>query len=152
MKIVYIFVLFILFISFTSCNNKPDKDISLLLDTRQRAFEEKNLDTYQDLISSDYEVVTRNGTKKRDDVLKEFKLNTTPFDTIKMTHSDRSVYNEGNTAKAVQKTSVILQIDDQKTNYEITEVILLVKENDQWKISKESSLDLFRGFVFGKKS
>ncbi len=148
-----VFILFIFFIvSFLSCNNKVDKDITLLLDKRESAFEEKNPDKYKSLIISSYEVETRNGNKNNEDVLKDFRLNTTPFDSIEMSHKDREVIKEDGRAKVVQKTLVLLSIDDQKTKYEITEVLILEKENNEWKISKESNLDLFRGFVFGKQN
>jgi hypothetical protein len=148
-----VFTLFILVIvSFLSCNNKVDKDITLLLDKRESAFEEKNPDKYKSLIISSYKVETRDGNKNNEDVLKDFRLNTTPFDSIEMSHKDREVIKEGGKAKVVQKTIVLLCIDDQKTKYEITEVLILEKENNEWKISKESNLDLFRGFVFGKQN
>ncbi len=148
-----VFILFIFFIvSFLSCNNKVDKDITLLLDKRESAFEEKNPDKYKSLIISSYKVETRNGNKNNEDVLKDFRLNTTPFDSIEMSHKDREVIKEDGRAKVVQKTLVLLSIDDQKTKYEITEVLILEKENNEWKISKESNLDLFRGFVFGKQN
>lgn len=148
-----VFILFIfLIVSFLSCNNKVDKDITLLLDKRESAFEEKNPAKYKSLIISSYEVETRNGNKNNEDVLKDFRLNTTPFDSIEMSHKDREVIKEDGRAKVVQKTLVLLSIDDQKTKYEITEVLILEKENNEWKISKESNLDLFRGFVFGKQN
>ncbi len=148
-----VFILFIFFIvSFLSCNNKVDKDITLLLDKRESAFEEKNPDKYKSLIISSYKVETRNGNKNNEDVLKDFRLNTTPFDSIEMSHKDREVIKEDGRAKVEQKTLVLLSIDDQKTKYEITEVLILEKENNEWKISKESNLDLFRGFVFGKQN
>lgn len=129
-----------------------DKDIRLLLNKRESAFEEKNPDKYKSLIISSYKVETRNGNKNKEDVLKDFRLNTTPFDSIEMSHKDRKVIIEDGRAKVVQKTLVLLSIDDQKTKYEITEVLILEKENNEWKISKESNLDLFRGFVFGKQN
>ena len=148
-----VFILFIFFIvSFLSCNNKVDKDITLLLDKRESAFEEKNPDKYKSLIISSYKVETRNGNKNNEDVLKDFRLNTTPFDSIEMSHKNREVIKEDGRAKVVQKTLVLLSIDDQQTKYEITEVLILEKENNEWKISKESNLDLFRGFVFGKQN
>jgi len=146
--ILFIFVL----VSFLSCNNKIDKDISLLLDKRKSAFEEKNPDKYKSLIISSYNVETRDGLKNIEDVLKNFRLNTTPFDSIEMSHKHREVIKEDGRAKVVQKTLVLLSIDDQKTKYEITEVLILEKENNEWKISKESNIDLFRGFVFGKQN
>jgi len=148
-----VFILFIFFIvSFLSCNNMVDKDIRILLNKRESAFEEKNPDKYKSLIISSYKVETRNGNKNKEDVLKDFRLNTTPFDSIEMSHKDREVIKEDGRAKVVQKTLVLLSIDDQKIKYEITEVLILEKENNEWKISKESNLDLFRGFVFGKQN
>ena len=148
-----VLILFIFFIvSYLSCSNMVDKDITLLLDKRESAFEEKNPDKYKSLIISSYKVETRNGNKNNEDVLKDFRLNTTPFDSIEMSHKDREVIKEDGRAKVVQKTLVLLSIDDQKIKYEITEVLILEKENNEWKISKESNLDLFRGFVFGKQN
>ena len=148
-----VFILFIFFIvSYLSCSNMVDKDITLLLDKRESAFEEKNPVKYKSLIISSYKVKTRNGNKNNEDVLKDFRLNTTPFDSIEMSHKDREVIKEDGRAKVVQKTLVLLSIDDQKIKYEITEVLILEKENNEWKISKESNLDLFRGFVFGKQN
>jgi len=142
----------LLFVTFISCSSNIDNEITTLLDTRKSAFEEKNPDKYKDLIISTYSVQTRSGSKDKDDVLKDFRLNTTPFDSIGMSHKDRKVITENDSAKVEQKTSVFLTIDDQKTKYEITEILILEKENGEWKIAKESSLDLFRGFVFGKQN
>ena len=146
-------VLSVLFIiTLLSCGGSIDNDIKTLLDSRKSAFEEKNPEKYAGLILTNYNAETRNGKKSKDDVLKDFKLNTTPFDSIVMSHSDRKVSKEEGKAKVVQKTTVLLTIEDQKTTYDITEVIILEKENGEWKISKESSLDLFRGFVFGEQN
>lgn len=142
----------IIFVAIVSCGGSIDNDIKNLLDTRKSAFEEKNAEDYGNLIITSYQAETRDGNKTKEDVLKDFRLNTTPFDSIEMSHSDRKVTKEGNEAKVVQKTIVLLQIEEQKTTYEITEVITLEKENGEWKISKESNLDLFRGFVFGKQN
>ena len=152
MKPLVIILFFFVIASFFSCGNNIDKEITLLLDKRQSAFEEKDPDKYKTLIISNYNVETREGTKNIDDVLKNFKLNTTPFDVIKMSHKDREVFKEDGKAKVVQKTQVVLTIDDQETTYETTEVLILKKEDNKWKISKESNIDLFRGFVFGKQN
>lgn len=149
MKFPVFFLFIFVIVSILSCNIKVDKDITLLLDKREAAFEEKDPDKYKTLIISSYKVETRDGIKNNEDVLKDFRLNTTPFDSIEMSHKDREVIKEDLKAKVVQKTQVLLSIDDQKTKYEITEVLILEKENNEWKISKESNLDLFRGFVFG---
>ncbi len=147
------FILFLFTVlTLISCSGNIDREITLLLDSRKSAFEEKNPEKYSGLILSTYNVETRNGIKNKDDVIKDFKLNTTPFDSIEMKHSEREVHEEDGRAKVVQKTSVLLSIEDQKTTYDITEVLILEKKNGEWKISKESSLDLFRGFVFGKQN
>lgn len=148
-----VFTIFLLLtISIVSCSSNIDKGITDLLENRKSAFEEKNTGLYEDLIISSYNVQTRNGSKTKEDVLKDFRLNTTPFDSIEMSHKDRKVTNENGKAKVVQKTTVLLALEDQNTKYEITEILILEKENNEWKISKESSLDLFRGFVFGKQN
>lgn len=152
MKLKLFTISLFLIVSFVSCSNNIDKEITNLLDKRKSAFEEKNPDIYENLILSSYKVETRNGNKTKEDVLKDFRLNTTPFDSIEMSHKDRKVTNEDGKAKVVQKTTVLLALEDQNTKYEITEVLILQKENNEWKISKESSLDLFRGFVFGKQN
>ena len=152
MKLPVVILFLFIFVSFFSCSSNIDKDISLLLDKRRSAYEEKNTDKYKNLILSSYNVETRDGIKNYEDVLKDFRLNTAPFDRIEMSHKDREVIKEDGEAKVVQKTTVLLSIDEQKTKYEIAEVIILEKENTEWKISKESKIDLFRGFVFGKQN
>ena len=152
MKLTVVIIFLFTLVSFLSCSNNIDKDISLLLDKRKSAYEEKDEDKYKSIIISSYNVETRDGIKNYEDVLKDFRLNTAPFDNIEMSHKDREVFKEDGKAKVVQKTTVLLTIDEQKTKYEIAEVLILEKENNEWKISKESKIDLFRGFVFGKQN
>lgn len=143
-------ILIISLVTLLGCEDKEEKQISELLSIREEAFEKKNSELYLACISSSYRVEVDGDIKTKESLLKDFKANTTPFDRIDISHKDRTIYQSNNEAKVVQKTKVILQIEGQTSNYELTEIIKLVKENKNWKISKESKIDLFRGFVFGK--
>ena len=145
-----ILLLFGILVLAGSCGDKVDKEIAQVMKQRENAYNSKNLELYTSILSENYLNKTddRNETKKV--AVKNFKINTTPFDIIDMRHRDRTIYKEGDSAKVVQKTYVLLEIDNKKNNFEQTEIIFLAKEENTWKIVKESNIDLFRGYVFGK--
>ena len=145
-----ILLLFGILILAVSCGDKVDKEIAKVMKQRKTAYNSKNLELYTSILSENYLNKTdeRNETKKV--AVKNFKINTTPFDIIKMRHKDRTIYKDADSAKVVQKTYVLLSIDNKKNNFEQTEIIFLAKEGNNWKIVKESNIDLFRGYVFGK--
>ena len=132
-----------------SCGNKIDKDIDQVMNKRNTAFVQKDTDLYSSILSDNYLKKSESGEEKKEQAIKNFKVNTTPFDTVRMKHKNRTAYIEGDTAKVVQNTNVVLDIDGKKNNFETTEIVFLKKEGNSWKITKESELDLFRGFVFG---
>lgn len=134
-----------------SCGDKTDKDISLVIEKRKTAYNNKNLELYSSILSENYLNKTDDVDENKEIAVKNFKISTTPFDVIEMRHKDRTVYKDGDKAKVVQKTYVLLEIDNKRNNFELTEIILLVIEDNNWKITKESSIDLFRGYVFGKE-
>ena len=145
-----LFVIFGILLTAISCGDKTDKDIIQLMEQRKTAYSNKNIELYSSILSENYLKKTKDGDEKIDTAVKNFKVNTTPFDIIDMKHKDRSIYKNGDKAKVVQKTYVVLEIDNKKNNFEITEILMVAKENGSWKITKESNLDLFRGYVFGK--
>lgn len=147
----YFFTLIILFfiLIITGCTSEDKKNISKILEKRELAFENKNEDLYSSYISGNYNVQMEDKSLGKEGVLKNFRSNVLAFDKIDFSHKDRSIYIDKNKAKVVQKTTVKLQLDDQVSNYKLTELLQLEKENGQWKIVKESDIDLFRGFVFG---
>ena len=108
-------VLSVLFIiTLLSCGGSIDNDIKTLLDSRKSAFEEKNPEKYAGLILTNYNAETRNGKKSKDDVLKDFKLNTTPFDSIVMSHSDRKVSKEEGRQKLYKRQPYCSQLRTRK--------------------------------------
>ena len=150
MKLALNILAIFLLLSFYSCSNEEKNEISELLKKREEAFENKNEELYSTCISDNYKVTDSEKIIDKNGVIKNFKSNTLAFDKIEISHKDRSTYVKDNTAKVVQKTTVLLQLEDQKSSYKVTEIIHLTKEKESWKISKESKIDLFRGFVFGE--
>ena len=142
--------LFLLLI-ITGCGNENKKEINNILDTRQKAFNTKDADLYKSLISDNYSDTEDGKTINKEDIIKKFKMNTSPFDSIDMQHSERVVEIKGKSATAVQKTTAKLRINDETANYELREIIGFTHEKNAWRISKESKFDLFRGFVFGNR-
>lgn len=134
---------------FLACGNEKNTEINDILDQREKAFETRDTELYSKLISTKYSDTVEGKEIGKEEIINKFKINTTPFDRIDITHSDRDIEISGNTAKTVQKTVASLQIEDESSTYEIREIINLSIEDGTWKISKESRIDLFRGFVFG---
>ncbi len=147
----YYSLFFLLIVTLQSCSNSEKKEINTLLDTRIKSFEQKNIDLYSECIYKEYNENIDGEKIYKDGVIKNFKINISPFDEITFIKSEREIYINGNNAKVVIKTSVSLSIKDKKSIYNTTEKINLSKTNSQWKIVKESKLDLFRGYVFGER-
>ncbi len=135
-----------------SCFNSDKKEINNLLDKRQKAFELKDEGLYSSLIVENY-INDSNGKKiDKDGVINQFKINVSAFDKISFVKSKREIFVKKNSAKAILDTSIALTIDNETVNYSTKELLSFVKVDDKvWEISKESELDLFRGFVFGEK-
>ncbi len=132
-----------------ACSNENKTAVNDILDKREKAFETKDQELYSGLISDRYSIVLNDREIDKDEIVKKFKINTTPFDTIEIQHSEREIEIGNDTATAVQKTKAKLVIEDESSVYEIREIIVLSRESGNWKISRESKIDLFRGFVFG---
>ena len=143
-------VFFGILILAVSCSNKIDKDIVEVMNQRKTAYTKKDTELYSSILSENYLNKTEDGDETKELALKNFKISTTPFDTIDMRHKDRTIYRDGEKAKVVQKTFVVLEIDKKKNSFEQIEIVFLAKEGNNWKITKESNIDLFRGYVFGK--
>ncbi|MGI9533847.1 MAG: hypothetical protein ACR2NW_02755 [Thermodesulfobacteriota bacterium] len=150
MKHIFL-VLFGILIIAVSCVDKIEKDIVQVIEQRKTAYNKKNLELYSSILSKNYIKKVEDVEETNEIAEKNFNINTAPFDSIVMSHKDRTIYIDGDNAKVVQKTYVVLDIDKKKNNFELTEIILLSKEGNNWKITKESNIDLFRGYVFGKQ-
>ena len=144
----YFFPLF--FLLFIACGNADKKDINRILDSRNNAYETKDEKAYAELIIQNYSV-TKDGSKvDKEDVINQFKLNVSPFDKIHFSNSERRISVDDGKASVVIDSVVDLSIETEKVEYKTKELLVLNKNSSgQWKISKESELDLFRGFVFG---
>lgn len=144
----YFFPLFLLL--FIACGNAEKKEINRILDSRIKAYESKDENAYSKLIIENYSVTKEGKTIDKEDVINQFKLNVSPFDKIHFSQSERRLSVEDGKASAVIDSIVDLSIDTEKVEYKTKELVVLSKNSsNQWKISKESELDLFRGFVFG---
>jgi len=141
----------LLLLLITGCGDENKKEINQVLDKREKAFTSKDVELYKSLVADNYNNTEEGKTVKKEDIIKRFKMNTSPFDSIDMKHSERVVEIKGDHATTVQKTSAKLKINDESATYELREIIGFTLENKVWKISKESKFDLFRGFVFGTR-
>lgn len=148
-RLIQFFIIPVLLLA--ACSNGNNPDIIEVLDRRENAFESQDHELYESLISENYSANEEGKVINRDEIVKKFRSNTTPFDNIEMEHSERviEVSDEGNTANAVQMTVANLRIDNEASVYKTREIITLRREKGEWKIIKESKIDLFRGFVFG---
>lgn len=133
-----------------SCSNTDKNEINKLLDKRQEAFESRDENLYSELIIDSYNINSDGKNIDKDEIINQFKLNTSPFDKITFLKSKRQISIKDGTANVLIDTTVDLAIDSEKSKYNTKELLNLTKNSDnEWKISKESKLDLFRGFVFG---
>ena len=107
---------------------------------------------YSDCIEDDYKQENNKKFENKQTVIKNFKINISPFDKIKFTKSKRDIYISENNAKVIIDSSIDLTIRERRSTYNLKERINLSKKNGKWKITKESKLDLFSGFVFGEKA
>lgn len=150
MKIKFIPFLLIILIS-AACSNQSESGIIKVLNDREKAFETKDGKLYSSLISKEYRSMENGKEFGKEEIINWFKSNTTPFDNIDIEHSERSIETDGgnDTATVVQKTVVNLKIENETSVYETREMLKLQKKDESWKITKESKMDLFRGFVFG---
>ena len=142
---------FILILLCSSCFNAEKKEIDAVLDNRIKSFEQKDKDLYSNCIINTYNDITNSENIDKTVLIKNFEVNVSPFDKITFSKSNREIHINKTSAKVVIETSIDLSIQDKMTRYNTVEQINLSKENGEWKIVKESNLDLFRGFVFGEK-
>jgi ketosteroid isomerase-like protein len=133
-----------------SCGNSEDKAIEDVLSVRKQAFETKDVGLYMTLIAPDYRQEKKGKIIGLEEIKKNFEVNIKLFDTVHITHSDRTIYKDGDKAEVFQKTQVDALDDEGKNRLNLKEKILLAKENGEWVIVRESDEDLFYGYVFGR--
>ncbi len=132
-----------------SCGNSENREIEEVLSVRTKAFETKDVELYMTCISPDYKQEKKGKVIGPEEIKKNFKINIDLFDTISLTHSDRTIYRDGNKAEVVQKTLVDAEVNESKSRFRLNEKIVLEKNDGKWVIVKESDADFLEGFVFG---
>ncbi|HSG32018.1 MAG TPA: nuclear transport factor 2 family protein [Thermodesulfobacteriota bacterium] len=151
-SIKYVVLTLLFALPILSCGNADNNDIKKVLSDRQTAFETKDLQLYLSCISPDYSQKAEDSVIGIEELSKNFQTNTTVFDTLKITRKDISIYMKGQgIAEVYQKSLFNLKIESQSSKFKTVEKMLFEKKGGNWKIVKESELDLFRGFVFGSK-
>lgn len=151
-RLIFSFLsIFILILLIASCGNSDKKEIEELLSSRQKAFETKDLDLYLSCISPDYKEIKGDNAIGIEEIKKNFLSNVSIFDQIKISYSDRTLYQQGEKAQVVQKTAVEVKIENDQSRFLINEEIGFEKIKGKWKIVKESDGDFLKGFVFGGK-
>lgn len=133
-----------------SCGGDRDKVIEEVMSKRTQAFETKDVDLYMSLIAPGYKQEKKGKVIGRGEIKKNFEVNVKLFDTLHITHTDRTVYQDGDRAEVFQKTLVDATDDEGKSRLRLKEKILLARENGKWVIVRESDEDLFYGYVFGR--
>lgn len=149
MRILHcVFLVFLLFA--VSCGGDHDKEIEEVMSLRTQAFETKDVDLYMTLIAPGYKQEKKGKVIGPEEIKKNFEVNVKLFDTLHITHTDRTVYQDGDRAEVFQKTLVDATDDEGKSRLRLKEKILLARENGKWVIVRESDEDLFYGYVFGR--
>jgi ketosteroid isomerase-like protein len=149
MKILHFVFLVSLFFA-ASCGGDQDKAIEEVMSKRTEAFETKDADLYMTLIAPGYKQEKKGKVIGPGEIKKNFEVNVKLFDTVKLTHTDRTIYQDGDRAEVFQKTLVDAVDDEGKIRLKLNERILLARENGKWVIVRESDEDLFYGYVFGR--
>lgn len=132
-----------------SCGSGENREIEEVLSARTQAFETKNADLYMTCISPDYRQEKKGKVIGLREIRTNFESNVALFDTIRLTHSDRTIYVKGDSAEVFQRTLVNAEDTDGKSRFRLDEKIVLSKNNGKWVIVKESDKDFFDGLVFG---
>ena len=132
-----------------SCVSGENKEIDELLSLREKALEAKDVELYMTLITPKYSEQKDGKIIGLDDIKKNFLTNVSLFDTLEISHSDRSIYKNGNEAEVFQIILVKASINDSKSLFKLSEKIGFKKIGDKWLIVKESDADYYTGYAFG---
>lgn len=144
-------LLFLPFLFLFSCSINDNKLIEQTLDMREKAYETGDVELFMTLVSPNYLSIKGGRTIKTGELKINFEGLSKFFDKIDLSHSNRSIYFEGDKAKVVQKSLVKIEMVEEKikTNFVMNEVIEMEKNNGKWLIIKEPEKDYAEGFVFG---
>lgn len=113
------------------CGCGEKKDIEKVMDLRQKALVESDLDLYRQVISKNY----RDGDEGYHEVLGKIERDLAAFKDIKYTLIDRTIYLESQGyARVVQRFRLEATLSGNQKGFTSTEKFELAKEADGWRI------------------
>ncbi len=128
-----------------SCESSNEEMINLVLDKRIKAFELKDPEIYSECIHEQYRTVSGKEIIDKKKLVSKFSDHLSIIEMVSFRESDRYIYINGNDARAMMLSSIEVKINNHSVKYKAKEVVNLSKSLGQWKITKESMLDLLSG-------
>ena len=128
-----------------SCGSSDEEKINLLLDKRVSAFELKDPGRYSECIHEDYRTASGEEVMDKEKLVSRFRDHVSIIDTVSFGESERYIYINGTDARVMMLSSIDVKIDSYSMTYKAKEVINLSKVLGEWKITKESMLNLLSG-------
>ncbi len=128
-----------------SCGSSDEEKINLLLDKRTSAFELKDPGKYSECIHEDYRTVSGEEVMDKEKLVSRFSDHVSIIDTVSFGESERYIYINGTDARVMMLSSIDVKIDSYSMTYKAKEIINLSKVLGEWKITKESMLNLLSG-------
>ena len=128
-----------------SCGSSDEEKINLLLDKRVSAFELKDPGRYSECIHEDYRTASGEEVMDKEKLVSRFRDHVSIIDTVSFGESERYIYINGTDARVMMLSSIDVKIDGYSMTYKAKEVINLSKVLGEWKITKESMLNLLSG-------
>ena len=129
----------------SSCGSSDEDKINLLLDKRVSAFELKDPERYSECIHEDYRIASEEEVTDKQRLVSRFRDHVSVIDTVSFGESERYIYINGTNARVMMLSSIDVKIDGYFMTYKAKEVINLSKVLGEWKITKESMLNLLSG-------
>jgi len=116
-----------------SCgSNNPEKEINAVMESRENAFNGKDLQEYLKNFSKDY-------TDKKGDInslRKRMEDNFNVFEHIEFRHTNRDIFIKGDDARIVQNFTLDFSIKEEKHGVKGKEMFKLKKTTVGWLIAK----------------
>jgi hypothetical protein len=116
---------------FFVCGCSEKKEIEKIMDLRQKALVDSNLDLYRQVVSINYQ----DGEEGYHEVLGKIERDLAAFKDIEYTLIDRTIYQEGDGyARVVQRFRLEATLSGNHKGFNSTEKFELAKETDGWRI------------------
>ena len=145
----FVLIISLFFLASCGCGNPQNEEVEKFLETRERAFEAKDVELYMTLLAPNYNVEKNNKTIGSEEAKKNFLANVTLFDDLNITHANRSIYERHDKTEVVQLIVVDATVNETKSRFKVNERIQLSKIDGNWYIVEESDADFLERFVFG---